>query len=92
MEGKYLSAVFNLTCEVATILELTVGVSATTIAIHNGKDAGQEVQHVHIHVVPRSANDGAGPIHSMFSYRPRLNEEELDLLADRMRKSLDKSR
>jgi len=40
---------------------------STLIAIHNGKEAGQEIPHVHVHLVPRYANDSAGPIHSMFN-------------------------
>ena len=40
---------------------------ATLVAIHNGKGAGQEIPHVHVHLVPRSASDNAGAIHSMFS-------------------------
>ena len=27
---------------------------ATLVAIHNGKESGQEVPHVHVHLVPRS--------------------------------------
>lgn len=40
---------------------------ATLIAIHNGKEAGQEIPHTHIHLVPRTTDDSAGPIHSMFN-------------------------
>lgn len=39
---------------------------ATLVAIHNGRGAGQEVPHVHVHLVPRSPDDSAGPIHGMF--------------------------
>jgi histidine triad (HIT) family protein len=88
MNRTYSCAVFNLTCELAAILEKTVEVNASTIAIHNGKDAGQEVPHVHIHIVPRSVNDGAGSIHSIFTIRPKLSEEEMDLLSNKMKKSL----
>ena len=88
MNRTYSCAVFNLTCELAAILEKAVEVNASTIAIHNGKDAGQEVPHVHIHIVPRSVNDGAGPIHSIFTSRPKLSEEEMDLLSNKMKKSL----
>jgi histidine triad (HIT) family protein len=88
MNRTYSCAVFNLTCELAAILEKTVEVNASTIAIHNGKDAGQEVPHVHIHIVPRSVNDGAGSIHSIFTIRPKLSEEEMDLLFNKMKKSL----
>ena len=89
MDKEYSCAVFSIACQIAAILEPTVRVNASTIAIHNGRDAGQEVPHVHIHIVPRSANDGAGPIHSMFKSRPRLNNEEMDKLADKLRRVLN---
>jgi len=40
---------------------------ATLVAVHNGKEAGQEIPHVHVHLVPRTADDSAGAIHSMFN-------------------------
>lgn len=52
--------------------------SSVLIAIHNGKESGQEVPHVHVHLIPRSASDGAGPVHSMFSKRPSLDENEFE--------------
>jgi len=55
--------------------------NATLIALHNGKDSGQEVPHVHIHLIPRSKHDSAGPVHSMFKDRPKLSDKEfVDLL------------
>ena len=89
MDKEYSCAVFSIACQIAATLEPTVRVNASTIAIHNGRDAGQEVPHVHIHIVPRSDNDGAGPIHSMFNSRPKLNNEEMDKLADRLRNILN---
>ncbi len=38
---------------------------ATLVAVHNGKEAGQEVPHVHVHLVPRSEDDSTGTIHSI---------------------------
>ena len=56
---------------------------ATLIAIHNGKESGQEIPHVHVHLIPRNANDSAGPVHSMFTKRPKLTEQETkDLLTE----------
>jgi histidine triad (HIT) family protein len=52
--------------------------SSSLIAIHNGKESGQEIPHVHVHVVPRNFTDGAGPIHSMFVKRPSLDENEFE--------------
>ena len=43
------------------------GGGATLIAVHNGRQSGQEVPHVHVHLIPRRDGDGAGPVHSMFA-------------------------
>ena len=51
---------------------------SSLIAIHNGKESGQEIPHVHVHVVPRNSSDGAGPIHSMFVKRPTLDDNEFE--------------
>ena len=48
------------------------------IAIHNGKESGQEIPHVHVHIIPRMSSDDAGPVHNMFSKRPLLDEGELE--------------
>ena len=58
---------------------------ATLIAIHNGKEAGQEIPHVHVHLVPRSSNDSAGPIHSMFTSELKLTESELDDICNKLK-------
>lgn len=51
------------------------------IAIHNGKESGQEIPHVHVHVIPRNSSDGAGPVHSMFSKKPPLDENEFEKIS-----------
>jgi Diadenosine tetraphosphate (Ap4A) hydrolase and other HIT family hydrolases len=88
MNREYSSAVFDLLRQVSSAVEKAVGVNASTIAIHNGREAGQEVPHVHVHVIPRNTDDGAGPIHSMFKKRPVSNPEEMDFLRDRIKRML----
>lgn len=51
---------------------------ATLVAVHNGKDAGQEIPHVHVHLIPRSKNDTAGPVHSMFKDKPKMSDSDFD--------------
>ncbi len=51
---------------------------ATLVAVHNGKESGQEIPHVHVHLIPRSSNDSAGPVHSMFKPLQKLSEQEID--------------
>jgi histidine triad (HIT) family protein len=58
---------------------------STLVAIHNGKDAGQEIPHVHVHLVPRSKDDSAGPIHSMFNSTVNLSISEMDELYDKLK-------
>ena len=55
------------------------------VAIHNGKDSGQEVPHVHVHLIPRSNNDSAGPVHSMFTDKIELSDSEIDSLCNQLK-------
>jgi histidine triad (HIT) family protein len=58
---------------------------ATLVAVHNGKDAGQEVPHVHVHLVPRSISDSAGTIHSMFNNTLIISESEIEELYNKLK-------
>jgi histidine triad (HIT) family protein len=82
------TAVFELVWRLAGAVEIASQVDASITAIHNGKDAGQEVPHVHVHIVPRKAGDGAGAIHSMFKNKPKLSPEEMDSLCQRIASNL----
>ncbi|MUV90773.1 HIT domain-containing protein [Halapricum sp. CBA1109] len=71
--------------ELVPAVEDAADAPASTVAFNNGEAAGQEVPHVHAHVVPRTADDGGGPIHGVFGSRPDLSDDELDALADAIR-------
>lgn len=58
---------------------------STLLAVHNGREAGQEVPHVHVHLVPRGEGDGAGPIHSMFGPALKLADAESDMILSTLR-------
>ena len=58
---------------------------STLVAIHNGKDSGQEVPHVHVHLIPRSNSDSAGPVHSMFTDKIELSDSEIDSLCKELK-------
>ena len=60
---------------------------STLLAIHNGKESGQEIPHVHVHLIPRKPGDLAGPVHSMFKNRPKLSDYELDKLCTEIKRS-----
>ena len=69
---------FNTVHKVISKVDKLTG--ATLLAVHNGKDSGQEIPHVHVHLIPRHPSDQAGPVHGMFKDRPKLSDEELDEL------------
>ncbi len=74
---------FGLAHHVVSKLDKLTG--ATLMAIHNGKGAGQEIPHVHIHLIPRSTADSAGPVHNMFANRPKLSDAEFDRLLSKLK-------
>ena len=51
---------------------------STLLAIHDGENAGQEVPHIHVHLIPRSKSDSAGPVHSMFKPSLELPDSEIE--------------
>ena len=88
MSEQDAAAVFDIVWKLAGVVETASQVSASTIAIHNGSDAGQEVPHVHVHIVPRKTGDGAGAIHSMFKMKPKLSPQDMDSLRNRIADNL----
>lgn len=68
--------------KVVPAAEAVADAPATTVAFNNGSAAGQEVPHVHGHVIPRFADDGGRPIHGVAGTPPDLADEELDAIAD----------
>jgi histidine triad (HIT) family protein len=84
MTADEVARLFRAVGKVLPALTSVVGRTDSLVAVHNGPAAGQEVPHVHVHVVPRSTEDGAGPIHSLFTRRPQVSKEENEALADRI--------
>ena len=58
---------------------------STLVAVHNGKESGQEVPHVHVHLIPRSVTDSAGPVHSMFKNKIELSDSEYEKLVNALK-------
>ncbi|MFY4811375.1 HIT family protein [Haloarcula sp. AONF1] len=66
--------------ELVPAVEAAVDAPASTVAFNNGEEAGQEVPHVHGHIVPRFEDDGGRPIHALVTDRPDLSDDELDAI------------
>jgi histidine triad (HIT) family protein len=59
-------AVFRMVRALAGPVRRAVGAAGTTIGVNNGEATGQTIPHVHVHLVPRWRDDGAGSVHTIF--------------------------
>jgi histidine triad (HIT) family protein len=53
----------------------------------NGRAAGQEIFHLHLHILPRHENDSFG-LRFPKGYPREASRQELDLMAEKIRRSL----
>ena len=66
-------------------IQEAVGSPASTVGINNGRESGQEVPHVHIHVIPRTRGDRGGIVQGIARGHGRPGREEMDRIAGRIR-------
>jgi histidine triad (HIT) family protein len=78
--------VFSVLGEIAAAVEEAVDADASTIALNNGEEAGQEVPHVHWHIIPQFEDNTARPIHALFDGAD-LSEDQMETIAQRARDS-----
>jgi len=70
--------------KIALALTDVVGATGVNLVMNNGKDAGQEVFHAHLHVIPRHENDGVyqKPQHASYA------EGEEQVLGEEIKKAI----
>lgn len=69
--------VFKAVKETTLKLKNALNPSGFTIGINHGKNAGQAINHLHIHIIPRYENDKGGSIHSIVNNPPKESLEEI---------------
>lgn len=79
------ASVWQTVSDLGPQVEFAVGADGMTVAVNDGTAAGQEVPHVHVHLVPRRQGDGGGPIHAAFPGQQDVPDEELDDIAESIR-------
>lgn len=65
------SALFLTVKRITATLEKALLPNGFTIGINHGRVAGQLVDHVHVHIIPRFADDGGGSVHTIVSNPPQ---------------------
>lgn len=81
LDADEAAGLFAAVSTVAPAVESALDAGASTIGVNNGPESGQEIPHVHVHVVPRRAGDGGGPIQALFGGPGSADDEELDAVA-----------
>lgn len=69
------SAMFEGVRRIISFLSEKLDPEGFTIGINHGEVAGQEVPHLHVHIMPRWKNDGGGSIQSIVNYQRELVDE-----------------
>lgn len=85
------AALFADAASMAVQLQTALGCDALMFGVNDGPAAGQEVPHVHLHLVPRWVGDGGGPIHSAMRRAKRPEDEDLGALAAELAKKVGTS-
>jgi len=58
LDRKATDALFNTVRTMTEALQDSMGPDGVNVLQNNGEGAGQEVRHVHVHVIPRYTHDG----------------------------------
>ena len=66
-------------------IQKAVEAPASSVGINNGPESGQEVPHVHIHVIPRFRGDRGGIMQDLVRSTGRSSGEDLQEIAKRIR-------
>lgn len=83
------AALFRALHRLVGLIQAAVDAPASTIGINNGRESGQEVPHVHIHVIPRSRGDRGGIIQGIARAPSRPNEDEMRQIAVRIKRLVE---
>jgi histidine triad (HIT) family protein len=84
MSADKTAETFGVINDITPAVESAVNAPATTIALHNGEEAGQEVPHVHWHIVPQFAHTSNTPIHALFDGAD-VSNDEMESIAESVR-------
>ena len=80
MPDEERDAVFEALGRLGPSVQAAVDADGLNVGMNDGSAAGQEVPHVHGHLVPRFDGDGGGAVHSIVRTRPELSDGEMDEL------------
>ncbi len=87
MAEEELKTLFSAVKKTVELLSRALKPDGFTIGINHGKASGQEVSHLHVHIIPRYLNDKGSSIHSVVDNKSGGTVQET---AARIRKETNK--
>ncbi len=58
-DEESLAHMIKIAKKLSTVIKETVGADSVNLIMNNGANAGQEIFHAHLHVIPRHKGDGS---------------------------------
>ncbi len=68
---------FSAVKKVSALLTGKLGAQGLTMGINQGEVSGQEVGHIHVHIMPRWSGDEGGPIQSVVDNRSKRSLKDV---------------
>ena len=81
LSSEELASLMSGVLEVQNRLSNLFSTEDFSVVVHDGPLAGQEIPHVHIHVIPRTPSDGGRSLMSMWPQAPPIGSQEPDFTA-----------
>ena len=79
--AKIMNHLMEISRRVVSSMERVLGIDGYNLLINNRRASGQEIPHLHIHIIPRYDGDGKTPLFKKEQYR----DGEADELAARLK-------
>lgn len=86
MGAEDVARLFEAARKITAAVEKAFSAEGSNVGVNNGEVAGQEVPHVHVHIIPRKKGDGGRGIKSIVWAEP--DRTNLDEVAEKIRKNL----
>ena len=82
LDQAMVAPLFSAVQDITKRLSRALTPDGFTIGINHGKHAGQAIEHLHIHIMPRFTGDGGGSVHTVVDNPP---EESIGEIAKKIR-------
>lgn len=84
-KSETIAAVGAVLPKIAAAVQAAVNAEAYNVLCNNGKAAGQVVEHLHFHIIPRSEGDGKLKGWPSFEYEKGKAEKILENILDKIK-------